>query len=210
MPVEQVDRAIVGKVIADLTSPEFVAEALQVTKYLLGRDHSSEIEKLKRNDDEIEKQISKFLDMASELDTPGPILRKVDELERERKLMAAEISRLEANDQQAEEANNLNEASVSRMLNTLANELQEYDREALKDFLGTMLDHIDLDPEAMSCQLHYRISVPRRNKLASPRRYEPTPVIEWESIAELVPRWGRTQPKVATISILGATERTIF
>ena len=57
------------------------------------------------------------------------------------------------------------------MLANLANELQEYDRESLKDFLGTMLDRVDLDPEAMSCQLHYRISVPRRNKLASPRGF---------------------------------------
>ncbi len=107
------------------------------------------------------------------METQGPILRKVDGLERERRRIASEISRLEADDQKAAEATNLNEAGVSKMLGTLANELQEYDRDSLKDFLGTVLDRVDLDPEALSCQLHYRISVPRRNKLASPRGFEP-------------------------------------
>jgi site-specific DNA recombinase len=171
--VEQVDRAILGTVMSDLTSADFVAEALQVTKDLLGQDHSVEIENLKKKDEGIEKQISQFLDLAREMETQGPILRKVDGLERERRRIGAEISRLEADDQRAAEATSLNEASVSKMLANLANELQEYDRGSLKDFLSTVLDRVHLDPEAMSCQLHYRISVPRRNKLASPRGFEP-------------------------------------
>jgi hypothetical protein len=76
--VEQVDRAIVGKVMADLTSPEFVAEALRVTKDLLCRDHSTEIAGLQAKDAEIEKRIDCFLDMAGQLESPGPVLRKVD------------------------------------------------------------------------------------------------------------------------------------
>ena len=159
--------------MADLTSPEFVAEALRVTKGLLCRDHGSEIAQLRSKDAEIEKRIDRFLDMAGQLDTPGPVLRKVDGLERERRRLAAEISRLEDEDRQATAATALTEANVARMLTTLADELQACDREALKDFLATVLERVDLDPEAMSCQLHYRITPPSRNRLASPRGFEP-------------------------------------
>ena len=185
------DRAIVGKVMADLTSPEFVAEALRVTNGLLCRDHGNEIAKLRSNDTEIEKRIDRFLDMAGQLETPGPVLRKVDGLERERRRLATEISRLEEEDRQATAATALTEANVARMLATLADELQTCDREALKDFLAAVLERVDLDPQAMSCQLHYRIAVASRNKLASPREAESTPPIEWESEAVLRPRWRR-------------------
>ena len=171
--VEQVDRAIVSKVMADLTSPEFVSEALRVTKDLLCRDHSAEIAELQSKDAEIEKRIDRFLDMAGQLETPGPVLRKVDGLERERKRLTSAIARFEEEDQQALAAAALTEANVARMLATLADELQACDREALKDFLTTVLERVELDPNTMTCQLYYRISAPSRNKLASPRGFEP-------------------------------------
>jgi len=173
----KVDRAIVGKVMADLTSPEFVAEALRVTKGLLCRDHSGEIAELRSKDTEIEKRIDRFLDMAGQLETPGPVLRKVDGLERERRHLVSAISRLEDEDRQATAAMALTEANVARMLATLADELQACDREALKDFLAAVLERVDLDPDAMSCQLYYQISVPSRNKLASPRGSEAIPIV---------------------------------
>ncbi len=169
LSAEQVDRAIVGKVMADLTSREFVAEALRVTKDLLGRDHSAEIAELRAKDADIEKRIDRFLDMASQLETPGPVLRKVDGLEQERKRLANAIARFEEEDRQSTAATALTEANVAKMLATLADELQECDREAMKDFLTAVLERVDLEPEAMTCQLYYRISVPSRNKLASPR-----------------------------------------
>jgi hypothetical protein len=69
---QQADRAIVGKVMADLTSREFVVEALRVTKDLLGRDQSAEIEELRAKNAEIEKRIDRFLDMSGSTRNPGP------------------------------------------------------------------------------------------------------------------------------------------
>ena len=173
LQTDQVDRAIVGKVMTDLTSPEFVTEALRATKDLLCRDHSAEISELRTKNIEIEKRIDRFMDMAAQLETPGPVLRKVDSLERERKRLSALIARFEEEDQQALAAAALTEANVSRMLANIADELQACDREALKDFLTTVLDRVELDPNAMTCELYYRISAPSRNKLASPRGFEP-------------------------------------
>ena len=78
------------------------------------------------------------------------------------------VPRPRQRDRQATAATALTEANVARMLATLADELQTCDREALKDFLAAVLERVDLDPEAMSCQLHCRIAVASRNKPASP------------------------------------------
>ena len=173
LQADQVDRAIVGKVMADLTSPAFVAEALRATKGLLCRDHSTEIAELRAKDAEIEKRIDRFLDMAGQLESPGPVLRKVDGLEQERQRLAAEIARLEVDDRRGAAATALTEANVARMLSTLADELQACDREALKDFLAAVLERVDLQPDALTCQPHYRSSLPSRIKLASPPGFEP-------------------------------------
>jgi hypothetical protein len=118
-------------------------------------------------------RIDLFLDMAGQLDSPGPVLRKVDALEQERQRLVAEIVRLEDDEQRGAAATALSEANVARMLSTLADELQACDREALKDFLAAVLERVDLQPDALTCQLHYRISMPSRIKLASPRGFEP-------------------------------------
>jgi hypothetical protein len=42
-------------------------------------------------------------------------------------------------------------------------------REALKDFLACLTERIVLDPHSLDCQIHYRIGIEGRNKVASPR-----------------------------------------
>jgi hypothetical protein len=42
-------------------------------------------------------------------------------------------------------------------------------REALKDMLASPAENVVLDPATLDCQIHYRIGLDGRNKLASPR-----------------------------------------
>jgi hypothetical protein len=158
-------------------------KALRVTKGLLCRDHGSEIGELRSKDAEVEQRIDRFLDMAGQLETPGPVLRKVDGLERERRRLATEISHLEESDREANAATALTEVNVARMLATLAEERKECDREALKGLLTAVLERVHLDPEAMSCQLYYRISLLGRNKLACPRGFEPRSAVKERSFS---------------------------
>jgi len=164
-------------VAADLISPEFVAEALRSTRTLLAQDHNAAITQLRSKESEIQIRIDRFLELAAKLDSPGSVLRKVDDLERERLRIASEIARLEHENQGADAAATLTEANVSRMLSNLASELETSDREAMKDFLGKVLERVELDPNAMTYQLFYRISPTYRNKLASPRGAAPIPAL---------------------------------
>ncbi|MCU7904096.1 MAG: hypothetical protein KZQ66_20705 [Candidatus Thiodiazotropha sp. (ex Lucinoma aequizonata)] len=44
----------------------------------------------------LNERISKTMDLAPELDDPGPILRKINELKRKRKMLTAEVERIES------------------------------------------------------------------------------------------------------------------
>jgi hypothetical protein len=43
----------------------------------------------------------------------------------------------------------------------------------MKDTLIHMVEKIVLDPESLDCKIYYRIPVEDRNKVASPRGFEP-------------------------------------
>ena len=59
------------------------------------------------------------------------------------------------------------------MLRRMADEMNTYPRANLRDFLASILDRIELDPEAQTLQLCYRIPLKGGNSVASPRGFEP-------------------------------------
>jgi len=59
--------------------------------------------------------------------------------------------------------------AVKQLLRGVVEEMREMQREALKDMLASLAEKIVLDPITLQCQIHYRIGIEGRNKLASPR-----------------------------------------
>ena len=59
------------------------------------------------------------------------------------------------------------------MLGRMADEMQLYERNDLKDFLTTILDRVELDPDQAALQLCYRIPLRSGFSLASPGGFEP-------------------------------------
>jgi hypothetical protein len=55
------------------------------------------------------------------------------------------------------------------MLGHMADETRLYERNALKDFLTSILDRIELDPDQQTLQLCYRIPLRGGVSVASPR-----------------------------------------
>ena len=121
----------------------------------------------------LEIRAAKFLDMAAHLENPSPAYRKVEEVERERAALQRRIVDWEKDDETAQALANVTEAQVRTMLRNLANEMCRYDPVELKDFLTSILDRIELDPEASTVQLFYRIPLRSGLSVASPRGFEP-------------------------------------
>ena len=111
--------------------------------------------------------------MAAELANPSPVLRKVDDVEKERAGLERRIVELEKEDETAIALANVTEAQVKTMLGRLADDMRLYDRAELKDFLTSILDRVELDPHAATVQLCYRIPLHGGVSVASPRGFEP-------------------------------------
>jgi hypothetical protein len=111
--------------------------------------------------------------MAAELKTPAPVLRKVDAIERKREAIEQRIVAWEKDDEAAQVLANITDAQVRKMLGRLADEMQLYDRADLRDFLGSILARVELDPDAATLQIHYRIPLRNVVNVASPAGFEP-------------------------------------
>lgn len=65
----------------------------------------------------------------------------------------------------------------------MADDMQLYERGELKDFLATILDRVELDPEEATLQVCYRIPLRGGNSVASPRRPELIPTLQgWSEL----------------------------
>ncbi len=80
-----------------------------------------------------------------QLENPGPALRMVDDLEKERAALAAEIHRQEQAQQQTLAL--MDEAMIRQFLEGLAETLEHTDRETIKDALTALIDAVILDPD---------------------------------------------------------------
>ena len=81
----------------------------------------------------------------------APVLRKVDELERQRSEIEQRVVGWEKEDESAHALANVTDAQVRTMLGRMADEMRLYERGALKDFLMSILDRIELDRSNKPC-----------------------------------------------------------
>ena len=112
------------------------------------------------------------MELATSLKDPGPALRKIEELEEQRKLVAADIASIEKEQGINAGMAKVTEPMVKQLLCGVVEEMRVMRREALKDLLAALAEKIVLDPTNLDCQIHYRIGIDDRNKLASPRGFE--------------------------------------
>ena len=68
---------------------------------------------------------------------------------------------------------NISEAKIKLFLQGIAENMESLNREALKDFLTTVIGQVTLDPASHECQIDYRIGINLGDKMASPRGFEP-------------------------------------
>src|SRR4051794_35088054 len=117
--------------------------------------------------------MSRLLELAGELESPAPVLRKVEELERERASLEEQRVGWIKDDEAGRALAKISEAQVRTMLRNMAVEMQTYARQELRDFLSSIVERIELDAAANTLQVCYRIPLASGNKLASPRGFEP-------------------------------------
>lgn len=167
------EQAVFDQIMADLYSPKFVKTLTREAIKYREAHREDPAGEMRGEIRDVENRIAKMMELASQLENPAPALREVDKLEARRGALAAEICRLEQEYVAASLLDNITESHVERFLRGVAANMEELDRESLKDFLSTLVERITLDPASHECQINYRIGVDLRNKVASPRGFEP-------------------------------------
>ena len=127
-------------------------------------------------------QIAKAMDMALQLATPGPALRKVDELEARRGQLVDELARLEQEQALQAALSQITPDHVRGLVHGLADEITAAERPRLKGIISSAVDRVMLDPLTLDCRIHYRIPLERTLALASPRGSVGWGVLRAESI----------------------------
>jgi hypothetical protein len=166
VPLRDVDATVLDKLREDLRSHDFASRVVAQIRASAGREHAVEAAQLTRDASTIDGRISRFLEMAAKLETPAPVLRKIDELERERIRLHKEARTLTQEAQATRAAKAMTEDQVLAQLDLMAEDIGHYDRERLKDLLNKLLSGITLNPGEETLQLHYKIAMGRSSKPA--------------------------------------------
>jgi site-specific DNA recombinase len=118
---------------------------------------------------EIDQRIDKLTGLLEETDTPAPLLRRIEDLEKSREETYQRCTRLEEETQRAKALASVKESDVRRMLTALSEDMAMLDRDHLKDFIKSMVEAVSLDPSTRAGEIRYRISPGSGVMLASPR-----------------------------------------
>ena len=164
-----VEEAVLAQVAADMGSDDFIAAVVRTARDKT-RAKIDSLRPVREQLQVITKRIARMADMAAELRDRGPALRRIEELEDERKLLEGELRHLEQEQADAQALSQITEAEVRAHLRSLAT---HGDRETIRDCLGHILEGVELDPDSGTCRLLYRISPVVRANLASPWGFEP-------------------------------------
>lgn len=152
------EHAVVGKVMQDLLAPRFVDALVAGARATVHNNPERQhIRALRERVGDIAAKIGRLVELATELAAPGPALRKIDELERERTAALTALEQAEASQSQYAALTGIDAVSVRKALASLAHTLDDAERDSLKAALASMIDRIDLDPATLACAIHYAI-----------------------------------------------------
>lgn len=129
-------------------------------------------------------QIGRTVDLAAHMADPGPVLRRVEDLEAQRTQLVDELGRLRQQKEQAKSAGAIGADEIRSLLRRLVAEIarsadDEARRAEARLALSGVLERVELDATATSVRLHYAVST--GVSVASPRVGELSPLVRWSS-----------------------------
>lgn len=181
----RVDDAVLAQVFDDLDT-EATAERIvaAMREIVAGPVDGRALAGLEKRIAGLTVQIGRTVDLASRLDDPTPVLRRVTELEAERATVAERLAELRQRQAASTEVATMGASEVRAALRTLRQEMEAADRAALRPALAELIERIELDPVTLDCEIRYRLT---GVTLASRRESDLTPV-SWRQAVTVLPR----------------------
>ena len=175
IPRAAVEDPLLDRVFADIGSADFARQLVDSTRRSLSETMDPrEVRRLRASVEDLATRIARTLELAAQLESPAPALRKVDELERERVAAIAALDAAVAAAAAAAVIASITPDDVARVFAQLTADAKDNARSELRASVLSIVDRIELDPETLSAAVYYRIEAPMSGvKLASPRGFEP-------------------------------------
>lgn len=201
IPRAAIEDPVLDRVLSDVASAEFAEQLVDGTRRALAESMDpNEVRRLRERAVDLAERIGRTMDLVPQMTTPGPALRKIDQLERERLQAVADLQVAEAAAAAAAAIASITPADVARVLTQITADAKGDARSELRASVLSIVDRIELDPETLSAAVHYRIEAPMSGvKLASPRRSDlnPRPVLRHRVEFTLPARTGRSWRRAA-------------
>ena len=163
------EHAVLAQIAADFRSPAIVAAYVRELNSLQANlAEFVDVEGAERALNDVEDKISRLTSLLEQTTEPAPLVRRIEELEHDRRGAADRLARARDDHERSLATRAITEEDVHEALDHLAEDLEAFDRDSLKDSLGQWLSKIEFDPASRSGRMHYRLTVDGV-KVASPR-----------------------------------------
>lgn len=153
-----VESAVIDQVMSDIAKPELIELLVESTRATLASGTDTKARDAAHKElATIERKIARQMELAGEMTTPAPALRRIEELEGMRIELTQAVSRMDREVAQAKAAQSITAADVRRVLAQVAEDAKEGGRDAMRSLLVTLLEKVVLDPATTAGVLHYRV-----------------------------------------------------
>ena len=185
----RVDGAVLRQVAKDLRSEAFAKALIKSARKAAARTNDgAELETAQKQIRAIDAKIERLSNLLTETTATETILRKIETLEQEKADIQQRIETAETATRQARALRQIEEKDVKVILNGIAEELDELDRDDLKEILRGLIARVELNHSSMDCCIHYKIPVQTGELVASPRGLGEIPAIHASSTCHILPK----------------------
>lgn len=180
----KLERAVLDRVGIDLSSEATVQRIVESLRTLNdGEVAGQTIAGLRTRIETLVAKQGRLTELVSEAPDAAPLLRKISEYESMRRELLDELAALEARQglQKARQRIGATEVRVAidRMLQSILEASDARARQAIAE----VVERIDLEPGARCARVHYAVSVPTGDNVASRRGFQLSPV-RFSAVAE--------------------------
>lgn len=175
-----VEGAVLWRLQADLTADDTAQRLLAEMKRHAAGEHvdGRRIAGLEKRAAALAGEIGRTVGLASRIEDPAPVLRRVADLEAQRAALVRELDALRQRQREHSEAGSLTVDGVRDLLRSLFVELQgrldDERREEARAMLAELVERIELNPATRTARLHYLIAA--GDTVATPTRRQLSPV----------------------------------
>lgn len=168
---------VVAAIVTDLRSAEFADRLVKAAKAAAPRTEEAEqLAAIAAEVKRLEGRAAVFAECLPQTTAKETLFAQLEETEAKIREARSRAERLKAGAVAAQRLREIGPADVRVLLNAMAEDLPALDRGHLKDFLGQVLELVELDAAAATCTIHYRIAA-SGVKLASPRVGDDNPTL---------------------------------